>query len=146
MNFYGYQQNKRHYYFSGNDWTDVYKRQDYEYITDIRENEKSKFIKRYDLLSPCHAILEEKPRYIKLTKDNKESYVSYLTISSVVSDLEFPSSEIFYYQQEHFNFPIDTSMNVEILENKKALSKVRNCLLYTSINISSKKELKVGVM
>ena len=106
--------------------------EDYEYITDIRENEKSKFIKRYDLLSPCHAILEEKPRYIKLTKDEKESYVSYLTISSVVSDLEFPSSEIFYYQQEHFNFPIDTSMNVEILENKKALSKVRN----------KKKELK----
>ncbi|WP_446459404.1 hypothetical protein, partial [Streptomyces nojiriensis] len=47
-------------------------------------------------------------------------------------DLEFPSDEIFYYQQQQFTFPIDTSMNVEIVTNKKALSTVRN----------KKKELK----
>ena len=47
-------------------------------------------------------------------------------------DLDFPSSEIFYYQQQQFTFPIDTSMNVEIVANKKALTTVRN----------KKKELK----
>ena len=46
--------------------------------------------------------------------------------------MDFPSSEIFYYQQQQFTFPIDTSMNVEIVTNKKALTTVRN----------KKKELK----
>ena len=49
----------------------------------------------------------------------------------MVGELDFPSSEIFYYQQQ-FTFPVDTSMNVEIITNKKALSTVRN----------KKKELK----
>lgn len=40
--------------------------------------------------------------------------------------MEFPSSELFYYQQQQFTFPIDTSMNVEIVTNKKALATVRN--------------------
>ena len=43
-----------------------------------------------------------------------------------------PSSEIFYFQQQQFTFPVDTSMNVEIVENRKALTTVRN----------KKKELK----
>ena len=58
-------------------------------------------------------------------------------------ELDFPSSEIFYYQQQQFTFPVSTSMNVEIVTNKKALTTVRNkkkelkdldnhCLLYTS--------------
>ena len=38
----------------------------------------------------------------------------------------------FYFQQQQFTFPVDTSMNVEIVENKKALTTVRN----------KKKELK----
>ena len=36
------------------------------------------------------------------------------------------------YQQQQFTFPVDTSMTVEIVENKKALTTVRN----------KKKELK----
>src|SRR5699024_5257512 len=40
--------------------------------------------------------------------------------------LEFPSDEIFYYQQQQFDFPIDTSMQVEIVTNKKALATIRN--------------------
>ena len=50
----------------------------------------------------------------------------------MIGELDFPSSEIFYYQQQQFTFPVDTSMNVEIIANKKALSTVRN----------KKKELK----
>ncbi|MEF2864719.1 MAG: ATP-binding protein, partial [Eubacteriales bacterium] len=61
-----------------------------------------------------------------------ESYVAYFTISDVVGELDFPSSEIFYYQEQQFDFAIDTSMNVEIITNKAALHTVRN----------KKKELK----
>ena len=49
-----------------------------------------------------------------------------------MGELDFPSSEIFYYQQQQFTFPVSTSMNVEIVTNKKALTTVRN----------KKKELK----
>src|SRR5699024_11972619 len=71
-------------------------------------------------------------RYLKIEQEENTLYVAYFTINSIVGDLEFPSDEIFYYQQQQFDFPIDTSMNVEIVTNKKALSTVRN----------KKKELK----
>lgn len=69
---------------------------------------------------------------MKIEQEEREVYVAYFTINSVVGELDFPSSEIFYYQQQQFTFPIDTSMNVEIVANKKALGTVRN----------KKKELK----
>src|SRR5699024_5012748 len=65
-------------------------------------------------------------------QEEQTTYVAYFTINSIVGDLEFPSDEIFYYQQQQFTFPIDTSMSVEIVRNKKALSTVRD----------TKKELK----
>ena len=58
--------------------------------------------------------------------------MSYFTVNASVGELDFPSSEIFYFQQQQFTFPVDTSMNVEIVENRKALTTVRN----------KKKELK----
>ena len=89
-------------------------------------------MKRYDLLRPSRCLIEEKPRYLRIEHENHESYVTYLTINTIVGEMEFPSSELFYYQQQQFAFPIDTSMNVEIVTNKKALAIVRN----------KKKELK----
>lgn len=59
-------------------------------------------------------------------QEDSTTYVAYFTINSIVGELDFPSSEIFYYQQQQFTFPIDTSMNVEIVANKKALTTVRN--------------------
>ena len=67
-----------------------------------------------------------------MKSENSESYAAYFTISDVVGELDFPSSEIFYYQEQQFDFAIDTSMNVEIITNKAALHTVRN----------KKKELK----
>ncbi len=42
------------------------------------------------------------------------------------ASLIFRRLKIFYFQQQQFTFPVDTSMNVEIVENRKALSTVRN--------------------
>ena len=47
----------------------------------------------------------------------------YFTVNAIVGELDFPSSEIFYFQQQQFTFPVDTSMNVEIVGNKKALTR-----------------------
>ena len=77
-------------------------------------------------------MIEESQRYLRLEHEDKENYVSYFTVNAIVGELDFPSSEIFYFQQQQFTFPVDTSMNVEIVENRKALTTVRN----------KKKELK----
>ena len=70
--------------------------------------------------------MEEKQRYLKKSSRRWNRLCSYFTINSIVGELDFPSSEIFYYQQQQFTFPIDTSMNVEIVANRKAPSTVRN--------------------
>ena len=61
-------------------------------------------------------MIEESQRYLRLEHEDKESYVSYFTVNAIVGELDFPSSEIFYFQQQQFTFPVDTSMNVEIVE------------------------------
>lgn len=104
----------------------------YEFHLPKRYNEKEVLLKKYDLLKPTRCLIEENQRYLKIIHEEQELYVAYFTINSIVGELDFPSSEIFYYQQQQFTFPIDTSMNVEIVTNKKALTTVRN----------KKKELK----
>lgn len=106
--------------------------EDYSYHLPLKKWKQDTFVKRYDLLKPTRSLIEENQRYLKIQNEDTTSYVAYFTIDSIVGELDFPSNEIFYYQQQQFDFPIDTSMNVEIVANKKALSTVRN----------KKKELK----
>ncbi len=106
--------------------------EDYEYQLPKKKFKRETQIKYYDLIRPTRCVIEESQRYLRLEHEDKESYVSYFTVNAIVGELDFPSSEIFYFQQQQFTFPVDTSMNVEIVENRKALSTVRN----------KKKELK----
>ena len=106
--------------------------EDYEYQLPKKKLHKETLIKYYDLIRPTRCVIEESQRYLRLEHEDKESYVSYFTVNAIVGELDFPSSEIFYFQQQQFTFPVDTSMNVEIVENRKALTTVRN----------KKKELK----
>ena len=106
--------------------------EDYEYPLPKRKLKRETLIKYYDLIRPTRCVVEESQRYLRLEHEDSESYVSYFTVNAIVGQLDFPSSEIFYFQQQQFTFPVDTSMNVEIVENRKALTTVRN----------KKKELK----
>ena len=106
--------------------------EDYEYQLPKKKLQKETLIKYYDLIRPTRCVIEESQRYLRLEHEDKESYVSYFTVNAIVGELDFPSSEIFYFQQQQFTFPVDTSMNVEIVENRKAFTTVRN----------KKKELK----
>ena len=106
--------------------------EDYEYQLPKKKLRRETQIKYYDLIRPTRCMIEESQRYLRLEHEDKESYVSYFTVNAIVGELDFPSSEIFYFQQQQFTFPVDTSMNVEIVENRKALTTVRN----------KKKELK----
>ena len=113
----------------GRDWIAY---EDYEYPLPKRKLKRETLIKYYDLIRPTRCVVEESQRYLRLEHEDSESYVSYFTVNAIVGELDFPSSEIFYFQQQQFTFPVDTSMNVEIVGNKKALTTVRN----------KKKELK----
>lgn len=100
--------------------------EEYTYHMPAKKIKKESLIKRYDLIKPTRCRMEEKQRYLKLTREEGTSYAVYFTIEDIVGELDFPSSEIFYYQQQQFDFPIDTSMNVEIVGNRQALKTVRN--------------------
>ena len=106
--------------------------EDYQYQLPKKKLKRETLIKHYDLIRPARCLIEESQRYLRLEHEDSESYVSYFTVNAIVGELDFPSSEIFYFQQQQFTFPVDTSMNVEIVGNRKALSTVRN----------KKKELK----
>lgn len=106
--------------------------EDYHYPMGIIKTDTESIVKQYDIIKPTRCLLEEHPKYLKIDREEHTVYVAYLSISDIIGELEFPSSEIFYYQQQQFDFPIDTSINIEIVSNKKALIKVRN----------KKKELK----
>ena len=106
--------------------------EDFEFTLPLKKRKRDTLVKRYDLIKPARCLIEEKQRYLHMKSEDSESYVAYFTISDVVGELDFPSSEIFYYQEQQFDFAIDTSMNVEIITNKAALHTVRN----------KKKELK----
>ena len=106
--------------------------EDYEYSLPKKKLKKATLIKQYDLIRPIRCLIEESQRYLRLEHEDSESFVSYFTVNAIVGELDFPSSEIFYFQQQQFTFPVDTSMNVEIVGNRKALSTIRN----------KKKELK----
>lgn len=106
--------------------------EDYNYPLPLKKLKNQTLVKRFDLIKPTRSLIEENQRYLKVENEEDTSYVAYFTINSIVGELDFPYNEIFYYQQQQFTFPIDTSMNIEIVANKKALSMVRN----------KKKELK----
>ena len=106
--------------------------EDYQYQLPKKKLKRETLLKHYDLIRPARCLIEESQRHLRLEHEDSESYVSYFTVNAIVGELDFPSSEIFYFQQQQFTFPVDTSMNVEIVGNRKALTTVRN----------KKKELK----
>ena len=106
--------------------------EDYEYYLPKKRFQEETLVKYYDLIKPTRCLIEENQRYLKIEQEDGTVYAAYFTINSIVGELDFPSSEIFYYQQQQFTFPIDTSMNVEIVTNRKPSPRCRN----------KKKELK----
>lgn len=63
-------------------------------------------MKRYDLLHPSRCLIEENPRYLRMEHENHESYVAYLTINTIVGEMEFPSSELFITSNNNSLFPL----------------------------------------
>lgn len=98
----------------------------YDYCLPKEKLEQETLIKVYDLLKLTRCLNEEHQRYIKSLRGKEVVYAAYLTIDTIMGEVAFPYSELCYYQQEYIDFPVDLSMNVEIVTNKTALSFVRN--------------------
>ncbi|MBL4932265.1 ATP-binding protein [Clostridium paridis] len=79
----------------------------------------------YDILRLSDSFISEKEKYLKISNDDNKEYVSYLVVSNVTSELDFPGSEILF-DEASLDFPIDVSIRFNVLQNKEALTKVRN--------------------
>lgn len=98
----------------------------YEYCLPKEKLERETLIKKYDILKLRRCLNEEHQRYIKSLRGKEVVYAAYLTIDTILGEIAFPYSELCYYGQEYIDFPVDLSMNVEIVTNKTAVSFVRN--------------------
>ncbi|MEL5938196.1 ATP-binding protein [Tetragenococcus halophilus] len=99
---------------------------DYFYHLPVITNEKETMVKAFDVLRLNSPYLVEHQRYLELSREESEQYVSYFVVADVVGENEFPyGSEIFYYQQAMFDYPIDITLKVERIGNKDALSTIR---------------------
>lgn len=100
--------------------------EDYTFNPELKVSDKVTEIKTYDLVRLTDPYITEKPRYLELLTQDKDFYVAYLALSDITGENSFPNgSEVFYFQQEDFDFPIDVSVDVECLQNKDALGTLR---------------------
>ncbi len=99
---------------------------DYKFTPDINLKSDVTEIKTYDLMNLEQGYITENKRYLEIDTEEEKQFVSYLSVSKMTGEMNFPfGSEIFFYQQEDFDFPVDISIDVECLENNKALSTLR---------------------
>ena len=77
--------------------------EEYEYHLSKKKLDNETLIKYYDLIKPTRCLVEEKQRYLKIQQEDETVYVAYFTINSIVGELDFPSSEIFYYRNSNLH-------------------------------------------
>ncbi|MED3345983.1 ATP-binding protein, partial [Bacillus thuringiensis] len=104
------------------------------YTVDYKEYEESNLTIRRpmysDVLRLTEGLIDDSPKRSILLKqvyegEEVEGHVAFLTISNVPYELEFPGEEWMYAIQS-LDFPVEISVRTETLENRKALSAVRN--------------------
>ncbi|MBA4700293.1 MAG: ATP-binding protein [Ruminococcus sp.] len=100
--------------------------EDYSCHLPVKKYKKETLVKEYEYLKLTRAKLTEKPYYLEINREGVTSYAACFAIQEIIDDLDPFNSAIFYQQQSDFRFPVDTSMNIEVIENRKALSTVRN--------------------
>ena len=77
-------------------------------------------MKYYDLIKPTRCLIEENQRYLKIQQEDGTVYAAYFTINSIVGNWTSHPRKSFTINSSNSLFPIDTSMNVEIVTNRKA--------------------------
>ena len=100
--------------------------EDYDYYADRVVSDDATQVKTYDVIRLADAKLVNRDRHIELITEAGDEYVSYLAFSEMTGENEYPyNSEILYYMQEDISFPVDVSVQIERIDNRNALDKVR---------------------
>lgn len=101
--------------------------EDYDYRPEVIVGEDKTYIKTYDIIRLSDCLVTEHKRHLDIAVQDGERKVAYLALSDSIHENVFPyGSEVLYYQQENFRFPVDTSVKVEVLHNRDALKSTRN--------------------
>ena len=100
--------------------------EDYMYHLPMEKLKETALVKYQDILKLTRSLVREKPHGLEIYREEGTVYAAYFAVSDIIGELEFPGSEILFYQQQEFDFPVDTSINIEIVPNRKALTTVRN--------------------
>lgn len=104
------------------------------YSVDYKEYEEGEITVRrplyHDVLRLSEGLIDDSPKRSLILKqiiegEEVESHVAFLTIANVPYELEFPGEEWMYIIQT-LDFPVEISVRTESMENRKALSSVRN--------------------
>lgn len=83
-------------------------------------------IRSYDYLKLTDVLIREKPRCLEIERDEGTVYAAYYAVSTIISELEFPNSQVLYHQQSGLSFPVDTSLRVRIVGNREAIRDAEN--------------------
>lgn len=96
------------------------------YFTHTEDEKGQILVRKFDYASLPAALIHEKQRSLAIEREEGTLYVAYYTVSRIIEDLEFPSSEVLYHQQSGLSFPVDTSLTVEVVGNKEAIKEAKD--------------------
>lgn len=101
--------------------------EDYHYEPERIVSEDVRGMKAYDVIRLADSRMVSHGRYMDILTEDRELKASYLALSGMLGENRFPyGSEVLYYQQASFDFPVDVSVMVEVMDNRSSLSVVRN--------------------
>ncbi|MCQ6281091.1 ATP-binding protein [Bacillus sp. EB600] len=104
------------------------------YTVNFKEYEEGKITVRrplyHDVVRLSEGLVDDSPKRNLILKqihegDEVEGYVAFLTIANVPYEMQFPGEEWMYVIQ-NLDFPVEISVRTETMDNRKALSAVRN--------------------
>ncbi len=84
----------------------------------------------HDVLRLSEGLVDDSPKRSLVLKqmhegEEVEGHVAFLTIANVPYELQFPGEEWMYVIQ-NLDFPVEISVRTETMDNRKALSAIRN--------------------
>ncbi|AIE61709.1 ATP-binding protein [Bacillus methanolicus] len=104
------------------------------YTVNYKEYEEGNITVRrplyHDVLRLTEGLIDDSPKRSLIVKqvyegEEVEGHVAFLTIANVPYEIQFPGEEWMYVIQS-LDFPVEISVRTETMENRKALSAVRN--------------------
>lgn len=98
----------------------------YAYAPEVIVEKGVTRVKSYDVLRLADCVIKEEKRHLNILTEDRERKAAYLALSDMTAENVFPfGAEVLYYMQEAFDFPVDTSIKIEVLSNLASIAAVR---------------------